>query len=164
MTNRENDSKAMRQALEDCKKFLDEMEYPELQGAGIALTGGLRYEINATSEDGTEYTEEHRWQVVATDKYSSNTIIQVYLNEYADNSMEDAMVQPEEIEQDTALPYIDGPQKVNVYDEAIVYNIQNVTGGYFVIDSKLVKVIESNDTYLVLDVITGTSIYVSTAL
>lgn len=64
MTNRENDSKAMRQALEDCKKFLDEMEYPELQGAGIALTGGLRYEINATSEDGTEYTPDNIYEAL----------------------------------------------------------------------------------------------------
>ena len=117
----------------------------------------IKIKNSYVDEDGAEYTEEHRWQVVATDKYSSNTIIQVYLNEYADNSMEDAMVQPEEIEQDTALPYIDGPQKVNVYDEAIVYNIQNITGGSFVINSKLVKIKESNDTSLVLDVITGRS-------
>ena len=44
----------MRKDLEDRKKFLDKMEYPELQGAGLALQGGLQYEIDATSEEGTK--------------------------------------------------------------------------------------------------------------
>ena len=59
MSSKKEDIKAMRKALDDCKKFLDEMEYPELQGAGLALQGGLQYEIDATSEEGTEFTPEN---------------------------------------------------------------------------------------------------------
>ena len=58
MSNKKESIKAMRKDLEDCKKFLDEMEYPELHGAGLALQGGLQYEIDTTSEEGTEYTPD----------------------------------------------------------------------------------------------------------
>lgn len=108
-----------------------------------------------TDTDGTEYVEEHRWQVVATDKYSSNHVIEVYLNEYADNSMEDAMVQEEEVVIDTAAPYIDGPQVVYPYDEALVYSIKNITNGAFVVNSNLIKVNEMNSDSISLDIITG---------
>ena len=108
-------------------------------------------------EDGTEYKEEHRWQVVATDKYSSDTIIQVYLKEYADNEMEDAMIQNEKIIPDISQPYIDGPQFVNVYDESVVYTIKNSTDGKFVVNSSLVKIREVNEDSISLDILTGKS-------
>lgn len=117
----------------------------------------LKIKNSYADVDGTVYSEEHRWQVVATDKYSSDTIIQVYLDEYADNSMEDAMVQDEEIIPDISQPYIDGPQIVNVYDEAIVYSIQNLSGGKFVVNSNLIKINESTESSISLDILTGKS-------
>ena len=108
-------------------------------------------------DDGTEYSEEHRWQVVATDKYSSNTVIQVYLKEYADNPLEDEMIQPEEIIPDISQPYIDGPQFVDVYDENISYSIVNKTNGEFKIDSNLVRIVSKDETSITLNVLTGRS-------
>ena len=117
----------------------------------------IKIQNTYTDEDGTEYTEEHRWQVVATDKYSSNTIIEVYLNEYADNAMEDAMASDVPVNPDPELPYIDGPQFVNVYDESLVYTIQNLAGGKFVVNSSLIKINEMNETSISLDILTGKS-------
>lgn len=117
----------------------------------------IKIQNTYTDEDGTEYTEEHRWQVVATDKYSSNTIIEVYLNEYADNAMEDAMVPDVPVNPDPELPYIDGPQFVNVYDESLVYTIQNLAGGKFVVNSSLIKINETSETSISLDILTGKS-------
>jgi hypothetical protein len=117
----------------------------------------IKIQNTYVDDDGTEYTEEHRWQVVATDKYSSNNIIQVYLNEYADNAMEDSMVQEEPVNPDVEQPYIDGPQFVNVYDESIVYEIKNIAGGKFVVNSNLIKINELTETTLSLDILTGKS-------
>lgn len=117
----------------------------------------IKIQNSYTDEDGTAYTEEHRWQVVATDKYSNNSIIEVYLKEYADNEMEDAMVQEEEIIPDVELPYIDGPQFVYPYDESVVYSIQNLSGGKFVVNSSLVKINEMSETLISLDIVTGKS-------
>ena len=65
MLNKTQDIEAVRKALEDCKSFLNEMEYPELQGAGIALTGGLQYQVNATDEDGgIEYTPDNIYEAL----------------------------------------------------------------------------------------------------
>lgn len=106
-------------------------------------------------DDGTEYIEEHRWQVVATDKYSSNHIIEVYLKEYADNPMEDLMVKEELPEQDTSIPYIDGPREVYAFDESLVYTIKNINNGSFVVNSNLIKVKEMNSDSISLDILTG---------
>lgn len=108
-------------------------------------------------DDGTEYKEEHRWQIVATDKYSSNTIIEVYLKEYADNAMEDAMAKEESVIPDISLPYIDGPQVVDVYDESLVYTIKNLSNGKFVVNSSLIKINEMDENSISLDILTGKS-------
>ena len=107
--------------------------------------------------DGVEYTEEHRWQVVATDKYSSNTVIEVYLKEYADNEMESVMMEDVAVEPDMEQPYIDGPQFINVYDENVVYSIKNLSNGAFVVDSNSIKINEMNEHSISLSVITGKS-------
>lgn len=117
----------------------------------------IKIKNSYSDENGVEYTEEHRWQVVATDKYSSNNVIEVYLNEYADNSMEDAQVEDTVIVPDEALPYIDGPQIVNVYDENIVYEIKNINNGTFVVNSNLIKVNEMNENSISLNILTGKS-------
>lgn len=108
-------------------------------------------------ETGEVFEEEHNWQVVATDKWSSEGIIDVYLKEYADNPMEDAAVQPEIVEPDLEQPYIRGPQFVDVYDTFVEYSIENASNGKFVVNSNKVKVIESTETSCVMDIITGKS-------
>lgn len=101
--------------------------------------------------------EEHNWQVVATDKWSSEGIIDVYLKEYADNPMEDAAVQPEIVEPDLEQPYIAGPQFVDVYDTFVEYSIKNASNGKFVVNSSKIKVVEMNENSCVIDIITGKS-------
>jgi hypothetical protein len=108
-------------------------------------------------ETGEMISEEHRWQVVATDKWSHSNVIDIYLNEYADNAMEDAAVQPEIPEQDLEMPYIDGPRLVNVYDTFVEYQIKNAINGKFVVNSNKVEVIESNENSCVINIITGKS-------
>lgn len=108
-------------------------------------------------ETGEIIEEEHNWQVVATDKWSSEGVIDVYLNEYADNSMEDAAVEPEIVKPDPEQPYIAGPQVVNVYDTFVEYSIKNASNGKFVINSSKVKVVEMNENSCVVDIITGKS-------
>jgi hypothetical protein len=108
-------------------------------------------------ETGEVFEEVHNWQVVATDKWSSDGVIDVYLKEYADNAMEDAVVQPEIVEPDIEQPYIRGPQFVDVYDTFVEYSIENASNGKFVVNSNKVKVIESTETSCVMDIITGKS-------
>lgn len=108
-------------------------------------------------ETGEIIEEEHRWQVVATDKWSNNGVIDIYLNEYADNAMEDAAVQPETVEPDLEQPYIDGPQFVEVYQSLVEYSIKNASNGKFVVNSSKVEVVESNENSCVLNILTGKS-------
>lgn len=109
-----------------------------------------------TYKEGEETKEEwHRWQVAATDKYSNDNIIEVYLKEYADNKVEDEMIQPEETQFEPEDIYIDGPQIINAYDENISYTIRNLTGGQFVVSSSKVKIVKTDNDSITLDVLTG---------
>ena len=108
-------------------------------------------------DTGEKIIEEHRWQVVATDKWSNDGVIDVYLKEYADNSMEDAAIQPEIPEQDLEQPYIEGPQIVEIYQSFVEYSIKNANNGKFVVNSSKVKIINSDENICVLDIITGKS-------
>jgi hypothetical protein len=114
---------------------------------------------NSYKDEETEevFEEVHNWQVVATDKWSSDGVIDVYLKEYADNAMEDAVVQPEIVEPDIEQPYICGPQFVDVYDTFVEYQIKNAINGKFVVNSNKVEVIESNENSCVINIITGKS-------
>jgi hypothetical protein len=103
-------------------------------------------------------TEEHRWKVVATDKYSSDKTIQVYLQEYFDNEMEDQQIVPEEPVVDKMNPYIEGPSAVNPFDQEIPYAVVGLTGGRWgITNTKAVKIVESNEKECCIDVITSKS-------
>ena len=108
-------------------------------------------------ETGEIIEEEHRWQVVATDKWSNNGVIDVYLNEYADNAMEDAAVQPEIVKPDLEQPYIDGPQFVEIYQSLVEYSIKNASNGKFVVNSNKVEIENSDENSCVLNITTGKS-------
>ena len=99
----------------------------------------------------------HNWRVAATDKYSQPGLIEVYLEEYFDNEMEDNMVVPEIIEPDTTKPYIDGPQFVKPYDENVSFSIVGKSGGAFIVNSSKVKVVDSSETSCVVNIMTGKS-------
>lgn len=99
----------------------------------------------------------HNWKVAATDKYSQEGIIEVYLEEDFDNTMLDNMVIPEITEPDVTEPYIDGPQSVNPYDTDLVYTIKNADGGTFVVNSSKVKIDETDENSCSLTILTGKS-------
>ena len=81
----------------------------------------------------------------------------MYLNEYADNPIEEDKVKEEEKKFSPEEAYIDGPQFINPYDENVIYTIKNSIGGRFVVNSNKVKIVESNDNSLTLNVLTGKS-------
>ena len=99
----------------------------------------------------------HNWEVNAVDRYSQKGIIEVALNETFDNEMEDNML-PNIIytpEEDTLVPYIDGPQIVYAFDENIVYTIKNAEQGKFVVNCKDVKITNATETSCEISILTG---------
>ena len=96
----------------------------------------------------------HNWRVAATDKYSQKGIIEVYLEEYFDNEMEDNMIPPQVVDFNKEQPYIDGPQIIRPWDTGIKYEIKNLEGGKFFTDSKKIEIKQFENTCLV-NVITG---------
>lgn len=97
----------------------------------------------------------HNWRVAAVDRYSQPGLLEVYLEEYYDNSMEDAAVVPEIVEPDTMKPYIDGPQQVRPYDSNLTFSIVGKAGGSFVVNSNKVEIVESNESSCVVNITTG---------
>ena len=100
-----------------------------------------------------EHEEWHNWKVVATDKYSEDKIIEVYLDEYFDNSMEDAMKPIIAEEPDPMKPYIQGPALCYVFDTNLSYSIVGVNNGEFIVNSNKVKIIKSTETSCVIDIL-----------
>ena len=99
----------------------------------------------------------HKWRVAAVDRYSQDGIIEVYMEEYFDNEMEDAMVEPVVIEPDKMHPYIDGPQIVRPFDTNLSYSIVGTSSGAFVVNSNKVKIIEATESSCVLEITSGKS-------
>ena len=97
----------------------------------------------------------HNWRVATVDRYSQDGIIEVYLEEFFDNEMEDQMIVPEIIKPDTTKPYIDGPQLVRPYDTNLSYAIVGSSGGKFVVNSTKVKINQADENSCVLEITTG---------
>ena len=106
-------------------------------------------------ETGEIIEELHNWKVVATDKYSSDFLIDVYLDEWNDNEMEDNKIEPVIEEPDEMQPYIKGPRIVNGYDTNISYSIVGLTNGKFVVNSNKVKIVKMNETSCEINILTG---------
>lgn len=100
--------------------------------------------------------EGHNWKVAAVDRYSQEGILEVYLEEYFDNSFEQKDNTPE-TPPPAHSPYIKGEKIVYPYDKNLVYSIVNADGGVFEIDSKKVRIVKQTENSCVLDVITGKS-------
>ena len=99
----------------------------------------------------------NNWKVVVVDRYTTKGVISVYMQEDFNNSMEDEQI-PIEIEPVySTRPHIDGPQIVKPYDSSLVYEIKNITGGTFVVNSNKVKINSVSSSQLVLEIISGKS-------
>lgn len=109
------------------------------------------------AETGKELEEWHRWKVVATDKYSGDKIIQVYLKEWYDNEMEDKMIEELADEPDPMKPHIEGPADVYAFDTNLSFSIVGLTNGKFVVNSNKVKIVSSTETSCVIDILSGKS-------
>ena len=78
--------------------------------------------------------KEKTWQVVGVDPYYGDGIIQVFLDEYFENSIADAVAKEESDQNDIENPvdetnaYINGPTKVQQYSKAY-YEINNAENG-----------------------------------
>lgn len=107
------------------------------------------------AETGEGLEEWHNWKVVATDKYSEDNIMQVYLDEWYDNPMEDAMIPMEDkiSEPDLNAPHIEGPLIVHAFDENIMYSIVGLSNGKFVVNSNKVKIISTDENSCVIDIL-----------
>jgi hypothetical protein len=100
----------------------------------------------------------HNWQVSAKDIYSQNGIIEVYLEEYFDNSMEDVMVDVTPTPPPLDKPHIAGPQIVEPWGTNIKYELEglsdNITGE-FVVSSSKVKIVEMTNSSCTIEILTG---------
>lgn len=87
------------------------------------------------------YNKEKTWQVVGVDPYYGDGIIQVFLDEYFENSIADAVAAEKPAETgkenpvDETAAYIDGPTEVQQYSKAY-YEIHNAEGGQWFIKWK----------------------------
>ena len=104
-------------------------------------------------DTGEEVEEWHKWKVVATDKYSSERVIDVYLKEWYDNEDEDNM-QPVEVgEQDLMTPHIEGPAICYAFDTNLSFSIVGLNNGEFVVNSNKVKIKEMTESSCVIDIL-----------
>lgn len=106
-------------------------------------------------ETGETIEEYHNWKVVATDKYSSDFLIDVYLDEWNDNAMEDAEADNVADEPDPMQPHIEGPALVYGFDTDLFYSIVGLTSGKWAVNSNKVKINSMTETQCVLEILTG---------
>ena len=99
----------------------------------------------------------HRWRVAATDIFSQGSIIEVYLEEFFDNPLEEEQIKKEPIIFGEEEPYIDGPQFVEPYQTEIKYSLANNLNatGTFLVSSKKVKIVNSDNNSCIINVIYG---------
>ena len=99
----------------------------------------------------------HRWRVAATDIFSQGSIIEVYLEEFFDNSLEEEQIKKEPIIFGEEEPYIDGPQFVEPYQTEIKYSLANNLNatGAFLVSSKKVKIVNSDNNSCIINIISG---------
>ena len=98
------------------------------------------------------------WKVVATDKFSTEGIIDVYLVEDFTNTIEEENLPPviDPIVPDETKPYIDGPNKVYPYDikTYLLANANNLENGQWEIsNNKKAKIIAQSTEQLKLEII-----------
>ena len=94
---------------------------------------------------------ETNWRIVATDKFSSDNVMDVFVDEWFSNTAEDIRQEQERLEKERResqheiekrSPHIEGPTKVSVYDEGIVYTAVGFDGGEWKVNSDKVSLIQ----------------------
>ena len=105
-------------------------------------------------DTGETIEEWHRWKVVATDKYSSDNVMEVYLKEWYDNEIEDEMRPVEEDSPSLMEPHIEGPATCHVFDSELSYSIVGLDNGEFVVNSNKVKITKMDKTSCLIDILT----------
>lgn len=108
-------------------------------------------------ETGEMIEETHNWKVVATDKYSEERIMEVYLKEWYDNDMEDAAVEVEDPKANPMEAHIEGPATCYPYDTNLQFSIVGISSGEFAVSSNKVKITNSTDNSCVLEILSGKS-------
>ena len=104
---------------------------------------------------------EKTWQVVGVDPYYGDGILQVFLDEYFENSIEEAAQKEKQQkespteEQDVSIPYIDGPISVSQYSKAY-YSIKNADNGqWFLLWKGVLKDLHTSRPILPLEISLG---------
>lgn len=105
---------------------------------------------------------DHMWEVQTTDSISTEGIIDVYLKEYYDNSIADAV----EKEREENIPVVDeilpdapaieGETQLYPYDVA-EFAIKNANDGIWTVNNNKVKILSQNSSMVKIEVITGKS-------
>lgn len=115
----------------------------------------IKLKLSYPDVDTGETIEEwHRWKVVATDKYSSNNVMEIYLKEWYDNELEDEMRPVEEDSPSLMQPHIEGPASCHVFDTDLSYSIVGLDNGEFVVNSNKVKIKNMTETSCLIDILT----------
>ena len=98
------------------------------------------------------------WEVQAVNEFDADGIIEVYLDEDYQNSIEDAEKgEIPEIEiPDKDSPHIEGNIFVKPYD-IVEYKILNAENGTWSVSNDKAKIIEQNNSYIKIEIITGKS-------
>jgi hypothetical protein len=106
-----------------------------------------------------ETGQTNTWEVAVVNPYYGDGIIEICLNEYFNNEMEDARAAEIASATEPVLPqdiYIDGKPEVQPYD-VVSYSIVGTEGGEWVLDTKKAKVISSADKAILIEITTGKS-------
>lgn len=98
------------------------------------------------------------WEVQAVNEFDADGIIEVYLDEDYQNSIEDAEKgEIPEIEiPDKDSPHIEGNIFVKPYD-IVEYKILNAENGTWSVSNDKAKIIEQNNSYVKIEIVTGKS-------
>lgn len=97
-----------------------------------------------------------RWEVQVVNEYSSDDVIEVYLDEYFSNSMEDEQQKPTEVVPDEGSPHIIGDSIVSPYDNK-AYKIYGAVGGTWSVDSNKVQITKQDEFNVDVTIVTGKS-------
>ena len=100
------------------------------------------------------------WEVQAVNEFDADGIIEAYLDEDYQNSIEDA--EKEEIPAieipDRDSPHIEGNIFVKPYDIA-EYKVLNAENGFWTVSNDKVKIVEQDSSSVTIEVVTGKSGY-----
>lgn len=107
-----------------------------------------------------ETGKKKTWQVVAQNPYYGDGVIQVFIDEYFENSIEEAGKQekedetPDVPELDPTSLYITGPTVVHKYD-TVTYSAVNATsaGDWYILENGERKLLEKQKLSITLDIV-----------